>query len=348
MRRLLMVTALLVGFTVLPATPADATFEGDNGRIAFRRFLNDDMSWGAVFTIRPSGKGERQITHPPKGYVDRNPDYSPDGTRIVFERQQVDCEANCSDEIWVVDADGTDIQRLTRQPTPGATCETGGYCDQTPGWSPSGNRIVFSRASGPIDEEAGLIERVAIYTIRADGTHVRRLTQKALPANGEDSQPQWSPNGGKILFERWNVRKAKPVDTVALWVVDLRTGKERQITPSSLMAGDTPDWSPNGRLILFHDHVDAPPDVSANLWTVRPDGSHLTQLTFEDDGVTSYLGSSFSPDGTMIVFGRRPATGGPDANAADVFVMNLDGTGEHPVTSTLAYDSYQDWGPSLH
>ncbi len=152
--------------------------------------------------------------------------------------------------------------------------------------------------------------------MRADGSHVKRLTQKSLPATGEDSQPQWSPDGSEILFERWNVRGAKPLDTVALWILDLRTGKERQITPSSLMAGDTPDWSPDGRLILFHDHHDDPPDVSANLWTVRPDGSELTQLTFVDDGVTSYLGSSFSPDGTKIVVGRRPATGGVGANVS--------------------------------
>jgi TolB protein len=349
MRRSILATALLVGCLVpAAAPPAGATFDGDNGRIAFRRFLNDAKTWGAVFTIRPDGKGERQITHPPRGYVDRNPDVSPDGRRIAFEREGVDCEPGCRDEIWVVDADGSDPTRLTRQQEPGATCETGGYCDATPGWSPDGKHIVFSRATGPFDEATGLIERVALYVMRDDGTHVKRLTQKSLPADGEDAQPQWSPNGNKILFERWNVRKAKPADAVALWVLDLRTGEERRITPYSLMAGDTPDWSPNGRLILFHDHIDAPPNVSANLWTVRPDGSGLTQLTFVDDGVTNYLGSSFSPDGTMIVFGRRPATGGPDANAADVFVMRLDGTGEQAVTSTLAYDSYPDWGPRPH
>jgi hypothetical protein len=52
--------------------------------------------------------------------------------------------------------------------------------------------------------------------------------------------------------------------------------------------------------------VDGPPDVSANLYTTRPDGTHLQQLTFAQDGVTQYLGSSYSPDGTMITFGRRP------------------------------------------
>lgn len=49
---------------------------------AFRRFLNEERTWGAVFTIRPDGSGERQITKPPQGFVDRNPDISPDGRRM--------------------------------------------------------------------------------------------------------------------------------------------------------------------------------------------------------------------------------------------------------------------------
>ena len=61
------------------ALPAHATFAGDNGRIAFRRFLDEERSTGAVFTINPDGTDERQITDPPTGFVDRNPDVSPDG-----------------------------------------------------------------------------------------------------------------------------------------------------------------------------------------------------------------------------------------------------------------------------
>jgi TolB protein len=161
------------------------------------------------------------------------------------------------------------------------------------------------------------------------------ITQKAQPALGQDSDPQWSPDGRKIVFQRSNVRTATPEGGVALWTVDLANGHERRVTPWDLRAGDTPDWSPDGRRILFHSNVEGPPAVSANLYTIRPDGTHLQQLTFAQDGVTQYLGSSYSPDGTMITFGRRPETGG---TAADVFVMRVNGTQIRHVTRTVLYD----------
>ena len=106
---------------VISAVPVQATFPDNNGRIAFRRFLNEDRTTGAVFTIRPNGTRERQVTIPPEGYVDRNPDVSPDGKRIAFEREGVDCGPDCSyDEIFVVDVNG---RHLTQLPTtPPARC----------------------------------------------------------------------------------------------------------------------------------------------------------------------------------------------------------------------------------
>ena len=80
---------LVTGGIALPTTPASATFHDKNGRIAFRRFLNEERTWGAVFTIRPDGTRERQVTFPPEGFVDRNPDVSPDGRRIAFQREQI-------------------------------------------------------------------------------------------------------------------------------------------------------------------------------------------------------------------------------------------------------------------
>src|SRR5438045_2087747 len=59
------------------ATPAK--FPAADGKIAFRRYFNDDQTSGAVFTINPDGTGERQITHPRGNSVDDRPAWSTDG-----------------------------------------------------------------------------------------------------------------------------------------------------------------------------------------------------------------------------------------------------------------------------
>lgn len=331
---LLVATVVLA---VLPALPAQATTPGDNGRIAFRRFLNEERTWGAVFTIDAKGRRERQVTFPPEGFVDRNPDISPDGRRIAFEREGVSCDPACiSRDIFVVDVDGSRLHKLTRNQR-GTDCDTGAFCDHTPAWSPDGRWIAFGRETGPVADD--FVTNLGLFVMRDDGSHVRRLTQTATPALGEDTEPQWSPNGRHIVFQRVNVRTAQPADGVALWVLDLRTGNQRRITPFALRAGDTPDWSPGGSKILFHDNLDVP-DAPANLWTVRPDGTGLNQLTFLT-GNRQYLGSSWSPDGRKIVAARRPETAGN----ADVFVLRADGTRPRNITGSTLYDSYPDWGP---
>ena len=84
--------------------------------------------------------------------IDGEPDWSPDGSRIVFTS---DREGN--EDIYIVNADGTGVMQLTDHPAP----------DTEPQWSPDGTRIAFTSARDP---------RAEVYVIDPDGTGLTRLT----------------------------------------------------------------------------------------------------------------------------------------------------------------------------
>jgi Tol biopolymer transport system component len=80
-----------------------------------------------------------------------------------------------------------------------------------------------------------------------------------------------------------------------------------------------------------------------NLWLVHPNGSGRHRITTNPGHQFVWLSSSFSPDGSMIVAGRRPAD--ESAGNADVYVMNVDGSSFTNITLSAGYDSDPDWGP---
>jgi TolB protein len=336
------VVALLLGSGAIPAS---ATFHGDNGRIVFRRYLNQEKTSGAIFTVKPNGQGERQITHPPDGFIDDDPDYSPDGRRIAFMRLNFNaCGPDCLyASLFVVNADGSGLRQLTSTTT-GVDCANGGGCTTEPAWSPDGRWIAFSRQSGPLLADDEWTEQ-GIYMIRADGSHLTQVTQRQRPSTGADDSPQFSPDGRTIVFERRNIRGLLPDQGQAVWTVGVDGRHERRLTPYDLLGGDTEDWSPDGKLILFESNENGPADVSANIYTIRPNGTGLKQLTFAEGGETRHWASSFSPDGKKITFARSPGTG-PDGNA-DVYTMRADGSHVRQVTTNTLWDSRPDWGPAL-
>ena len=126
--------------------------------------------------------------------------------------------------------------------------------------------------------------------------------------------------------------------TVALFVVDADGSNLRQLTPWSLNAGDNPDWSPDGRLILFRT-VSSSNRHHGNLHTIRPDGTGLTKLT-DYPAPKTVLSPTFSPDGKWIAFSRF--TDGP---YPAVYVMRANGTGVRRVTQSAAIYEL-DWGPA--
>src|SRR5215510_5521033 len=84
---LVLVTAVCVTATLIgSATLAQATPPGKNGRIVFRRFLDIAKTRSALFTVSPDGTKVKQLTRPAPHVIDVEPDWSPNGARIAFER----------------------------------------------------------------------------------------------------------------------------------------------------------------------------------------------------------------------------------------------------------------------
>jgi Tol biopolymer transport system component len=86
------------------------------------------------------------------------------------------------------------------------------------------------------------------------------------------------------------------------------TGLKR-LTPPSFEVAIKHDWSPDGKLIVFTSPGDPAPGQSANLWVMRPDGSHRRKLTHYSHGTANAFAGSFSPDGKWIVFRKEDDKG---------------------------------------
>src|SRR5215217_8542286 len=135
-----------------------------NGQIAFRRYFDPDHTKSALFTMNPDGSHVRQITHPPKGWHDDDPVWSPDGTMVAFHRQRID---EMMSRIMVLNTKTGHVHEVTHcgldqgwtkeHPPP----SSGHYCvaDFYPSWAPDGNSISFRRILGP-DKDCCRIEGI--------------------------------------------------------------------------------------------------------------------------------------------------------------------------------------------
>jgi Tol biopolymer transport system component len=191
------------------------------GRIAFRRYLDDAQTHGAVFTVKSDGTGEKQITDPPAGYADNQPDWSPDGDRIAFERcNDLSCEA------FTVAADGGRPRKVP------ARCKLEPICDVgSPSWLPDG-RIVVGIAQGRVRTrgESDQIQRFSVDLIDP-ARRTQRTIVKRTGWQGDTHTPAASPDGRSLVYMRWNSWRSKPAGGRALHVVRIDGSGRRRVTP---------------------------------------------------------------------------------------------------------------------
>jgi len=161
-----------------------------------------------------------------------------------------------------------------------------------------------------------------IYVGAVSGGKATRLTG----APGDDEYPAVSPDGKTIAFVSHRIQGKGQV-----WLMDSRDGKhQRALTHGAPAKDELPDWSPDGKQIVYQ--------AGADIWLMNADGSAQRNLTRGRFGLP--FGPVWSPDGTKIAFvGRAGLT-------KQVYVMNADGTGAHPLLAAKAKQLMPAWQPS--
>jgi Tol biopolymer transport system component len=310
-----------------------------NGRIVFQRF---DPSLGAtrLYTVAADGSGLRAVTRPASlADVDSQPDWSPDGRRILFRRIENVGRPDERVDLYVVGADGRGLRNLTR-----SSCT--GLCvsNEEPAWSPDGKRIAFVRTIGPVPP--GRQPRiVGIFVMNADGTRVRQLTQRRGASVTEDHAPSWSPDGKRIALAAVNIT-AKPAGASVIYVINADGSQPRTVRtmPHGWPGAGAPSWSPDGKRILYSTYcwfgTCGQRPTGAQLFSVGADGKSPRQLTRVAGNA---IGGRWSPDGRKIVFVRNPRVG----PTGEVYTMNSDGSSLRRVIGGLELGARgPDWGPS--
>jgi Tol biopolymer transport system component len=187
----------LTRLTDNPKYDAEPIVSADGKSIVFGSQRDGDFD---IYRMDSHGGNLRRLTDT-FGY-DGAPWFSPDGSKIVWrawhpqtEEEKAQWRNNMQNnyiqstplDIWVMDADGGNKQRLTNN---GAT-------NWAPSWHPDGKRIIFSSNMDDWREDyKSFGHNFELYLINVDGSGLERITYNKV----FDSFPMFSPDGKKIAF----------------------------------------------------------------------------------------------------------------------------------------------------
>jgi TolB protein len=282
---------------LLTAQPAPAAFPGANGKIAFAGLFEPETFYPRIWTVDPDGANEAPLTY------GEYPSWSADGRRLALSYRGF---------VITTHADGGDRALL--------------LVGAVPSWSPGGTRLAFTRSAHFGFEP----QNADIFTVGADGTGVVNLIgDPPGSSTPSENEPVWSPDGSRIAFT--SSRGSGPgIHTIGA------DGEARK-TLTSGHRDFFPDWSPDGRHIVFQRYV-----VAGGAW----DDSDIYVMNSDGSNVRPVIASPkndqdpvWSPDGTKIAFSRE---GYPDQPWHQVIVADADGTDERVVSQ---WGRHPDWQP---
>jgi Tol biopolymer transport system component len=316
------VTTITVLAASLAATgSASAAHHGDNGLITFWALTPNEGA--QLFTVHPNGHNLRQITHRPGEAF--NPDWSPDGRKITYEHAW-DTETVCA-TVDLINPDGSNRSSLTSGM---------GGCEGQPAFTPSG-AIVYEHFDFATEDDG-------IWGMAGDGGNQHHIISPWPNGAGGATDPNVSPSG-QLTFAGTDFSLIGPTDPAqGLFGSDLSGSGFHELLPMDVDLAIKHDWAPDGEHIvvttnanLFHA------DATANIATIRPDGSGLHYLTDYQGGDVKALVGSYSPNGRDIVFRLE------DHGLYALMTMRADGS---HLRTILPFSTFRprgiDWGPRVH
>jgi Tol biopolymer transport system component len=270
-----------------------------------------------IWTMNANGSDLTQLT-PSSVYTEKDPNWSPDGTKIAFTTTEKEEEEGLEEGaaypyLYVMNADGSGYTRLAKS-----------HPAVHPTWSPNGKWIAFSSA---IRQPSFLRQDLGhIYIVKADGSRERRLTTK----QGLYEYPAWSPDGKKIAF----------VKDRNIYVIDTTGGEgggnqPRLLRVTATLPGRPTDlaWSPDGNEIVFTILTAQPSRRSVgkqDVYKMDANGSSVTRLTHARGIEWS---PTWSPEGDQIAFFTKSLW---------IFVMDADGPEPAPLDKKSASITFEN------
>lgn len=184
------------------AVVEEPSWSPDGNRIGFLwlkpRFDSRSLTGfdNAIRTVNSEGGDERELLRSATDDYLSGPSFSPDGTKIAFTRRQggnQDPIFHSVNRLYTMNVDGTDVRKLAE---PGNNIDDEGTFTG-PAWSPDGSRILFFRETYHDTCDPTVVYGGDLYTIRPDGSDLRRITTSRCVAVGSFD---WSPDGSRIVF----------------------------------------------------------------------------------------------------------------------------------------------------
>ena len=298
------------------------------------------------------------------------PDSGPPGTDIVFQARD---SARARSDIYVVNADGSGLTRLTDDPQGGAV----------PTWSRDGRQIYFYSSNRDGSTGSG------VYVMQPDGTDVRRVTNgisgpyavspdgtRIAFGAGSEANPDlfvmnvdgsertlildlpcpfidsgcerlnalaWSPDGQRIAYSaRYPGHGGHRYGIIGIVNAD---GTGQRYLDTSHSRSSDPAWSPDGQRIVYSagESSTIPSPSGMDLEIINADGTGRMVVLESGADITS---PSWSPDMQSIVFARFTPEGWVPAGPSEMFVVNVDGTGLRRLADVPGEELAPDWNPA--